>query len=118
LKGQEPSGKRYTRRMHQMSVTENEAARQVNTANLAQFAAVLAADEWQRAWEALAEPEDERTAAAQARGDESPMMVRCDCCAEVVPFDTVFIDGDDEVCCADCLETQAMAGEEGIGGEL
>jgi hypothetical protein len=117
LKGQEPDGKRYTRRMHQMSVTENDAARQVNTANLRQWQAVLAADEWQRAWEALAEPEDERAGALPVE----PCTARCDACGREADLEEMVQGRDCTLFCSDCRDVRTDGGwvpeEWGFDGE-
>jgi hypothetical protein len=121
-----------------MSVTENEAARQVNSANLRQWQAVLGADEWQRAWEAMAEPDPEgdravrEYLAAQARADDwaaycalraeeeaAEKRVRCDTCAEECLLEEATICPlSDVVTCPRCLETETLAGEEVLGGVL
>jgi hypothetical protein len=106
--------------MHQMSVTENEAARQVNSASLRQWSVVLAADEWQRAWEALAEPEDERAAAGRA---VEPCTARCDACGREADLEEMVQGRDCTLFCGDCRDARTDGGwtpEEFFeeGGEL
>jgi hypothetical protein len=90
-----------------MSVTENEAARQVNSANLRQWQAVLAADEWQRAWEAMAEPAGE-----EPERRREVLAARCDACGREADLDTMVQGRACDLYCGACRDARTDGGWE------
>jgi hypothetical protein len=104
------------------------------TVSAASPRAVLAADEWQRAWEAMAEPDPEgdqavrEYLAAQARADDwaaycalraeeqEPRLCKCDGCGATCDLndDGTLVTRDDEIVCRACGEAPYLA----EGGEL
>jgi hypothetical protein len=82
-------------------------AEETTRANLRPWSAVLAADEWQRAWEAMAEPAGEEP----ERRAQRALICRCDGCGKPADLndDGVTVTADDEIICRHCGEAPYLA---------